>query len=568
MTGRVGGSTVGGSPVAVRARGWGWRHATRRAWALRGLDLDVAAGERVLLLGSSGSGKSTLLAGLAGLLDAGGPGPHDADEGAGDEEGALLLDGVPARVARQRGVRAGRARTGLLLQDPVAQTVLARCGDDVAFGLENHAVPPGEIWPRVEAALREVAFPYGLGHPTSALSGGERQRLALAGVLALRPGLLLLDEPSAMLDDDGARVLRQQVAAVLAVTGATCVLVEHRLEGWLDLVDRVVVLGPTAGMDGAGVVADGTPERVFSEHGGWLAAAGVWVPGHAPQPGRDVASPTRTFPARTDPAGTDPAGTVAAGALLTGSGTGLGEDLLLASGLAVTRSARARAGLPPVLTDVDLAVPAGTACCLVGPNGSGKSTLALALAGLTVPASGSLTATPALAAGLRENRPHRWRARDLVHRIGTVFQEPEHQFVAPTVAAELAVGPRHAGVPEREVDRRVEELLGRLRLEHLARANPYTLSGGEQRRLSVAGVLAARPRVLVLDEPTFGQDARTWSELVALLRELTAAGTAVVAATHDAALVDALGARVHRLGPLVPLVPNVRGAVGMTAAQA
>ena len=202
-------------------------------------------------------------------------------------------------------------------------------------------------------------------------------------------------------------------------------------------------------------------------------------------------------------------------------------------------------------------------CCLVGPNGSGKSTLALALAGLTVPASGSLTATPALAAGLPENRPHRWRARDLVHRIGTVFQEPEHQFVATTVAAELAVGPRHAGVPEREVDRRVEELLGRLRLEHLARANPYTLSGGEQRRLSVAGVLAARPRVLVLDEPTFGQDARTWSELVALLRRLVAAGTAVVAATHDAALVDALGARVHRLGPLGPLVPlaqNVRTA--------
>jgi len=159
-----------------------------------------------------------------------------------------------------------------------------------------------------------------------------------------------------------------------------------------------------------------------------------------------------------------------------------------------------------------------------------------------------------LAGGLRESRPHRWRARELVHRIGTVFQEPEHQFVAPTVAAELTVGPRHAGVPEQEVIRRVEELLARLRLDHLARANPYTLSGGEQRRLSVAGVLAARPRVLVLDEPTFGQDARTWAELVALLHELVDAGTAVVAATHDAALVDALVGRVYRLGPLVPAV--------------
>jgi energy-coupling factor transport system ATP-binding protein len=469
----------------------------------------------VLLLGASGSGKSTLLAGLAGLLDPDGHGPDgDSDEGAGDEEGALLLDGVPARVARRQGVTAGHARTGLLLQDPVAQTVLARCGDDVAFGLENHAVPPQDIWPRVEAALRGVAFPYGLAHPTSALSGGERQRLALAGVLALRPGLLLLDEPSAMLDDDGARALREQVAAVLAATGATCLLVEHRLEGWLDLVDRVVVLGSAGG-----VLADGPPQRVFAEHGAALADAGVWVPGREP-----------SVPSRS---------------------TGRGEDLLVASGLAVTRAARARAGLPPVLTDVDLRVAAATSTCLVGPNGTGKSTLALTLAGLAAPAGGSLTATPALAAGLREARPHRWRARDLVHRIGTVFQEPEHQFVAPTVAAELTVGPRHAGVPEPELNRRVEELLVRLRLDHLARANPYTLSGGEQRRLSVAGVLAARPRVLVLDEPTFGQDARTWAELVALLRELVAAGTAVVAATHDAAFVDALGANVHRLGPLV-----------------
>jgi energy-coupling factor transport system ATP-binding protein len=171
------------------------------AWAVRGLDLDVAAGERVLVLGASGSGKSTLLAGLAGLLDPGAPGR----DGTGEQEGELLLDGVPARAAREQAVLRGTRRTGLLLQDPQAQTVLARCGDDVAFGLENHAVPPEEIWPRVAGgdARRRAGVP--AGHPTSRLSGGERQRLALAGVLALRPGLLLLDEPTAMLDPDGAR---------------------------------------------------------------------------------------------------------------------------------------------------------------------------------------------------------------------------------------------------------------------------------------------------------------------------------------------------------------------------
>src|SRR4051794_23037014 len=223
-----------------------------------------------MLLGPSGAGKSTVLAGLAGLLD-----PH---ESGGDEEGELLLDGVPAGRARVQGVRAGQPLTGLLLQDPQAQTVLARCGDDVAFGLENHAVPGDRIWSRVQQALQDVGFPYGIEHPTAALSGGERQRLALAGVLALRPGLLLLDEPTAMLDGPGAAALREQVGRVLAATGATCVLVEHRLDGWLDLVDRVVVLEP-----GGGVAADGSPAAVFAAHRAALAADGVWVPGSRPR---------------------------------------------------------------------------------------------------------------------------------------------------------------------------------------------------------------------------------------------------------------------------------------------
>jgi energy-coupling factor transport system ATP-binding protein len=490
-------------PVAVSARGWGWRYATRHAWAVRGLDLAVAPGERVLLLGPSGSGKSTLLAGLAGLLEPG-------DDGTGDAEGELLLDGVPARTARRDAVVAGRARTGLLLQDPVAQTVLARCGDDVAFGLENHAVPREEIWLRVEAALRGVRFPYDLGHSTARLSGGERQRLALAGVLALRPGLLLLDEPSAMLDAPGTAMLRAQVGAVLTATGATCVLVEHRIEGWLDLVDRVVVLEP-----GGGVAADGSPAAVFAAHGAALAARGVWVPGHRPRVPRSARAG--------------------------------GSVLLQARGLSATRRSRSRAGLPPVVTDVDLDVRAGSALGVLGTNGTGKSTLALTLAGLERPAAGNVVATPRLARGLRPH-PQEWRPRELVTRIGTVFQEPEHQFVAATVADELAVGPRRAGVGAGETAQRVEELLGRLRLDTLARANPFTLSGGEQRRLSVAAVLATRPDVLVLDEPTFGQDPRTWAELVTLLDELVARGTAVVAVTHDDRLVDALADGVLRLG--------------------
>jgi energy-coupling factor transporter ATP-binding protein EcfA2 len=155
------------------------------------------------------------------------------------------------------------------------------------------------------------------------------------------------------------------------------------------------------------------------------------------------------------------------------------------------------------------------------------------------PVAGELRATPELAAGAG-TVPVRWRSRELLTRVGTVFQDPEHQFLTSTVRRELAVGPEALGEPTAQVDERVDELLTRLRLDHLAGANPFTLSGGEKRRLSVATVLASRPRLLVLDEPTFGQDARTWRELVALLAALVDEGRSVVAVTHDAEFVAAL----------------------------
>jgi energy-coupling factor transport system ATP-binding protein len=467
---------------AVELRGFGWRHAGRKAWAVRGADLRIEHGERVLLLGPSGAGKSTLLAALAGLL------PEDS----GEQEGTVEIDGLDPRKARER--------VGIVFQDPETQLVMARCGDDVAFGLENRGVPADEIWPRVDEALRRVGFPYGRDRSTAALSGGEQQRLALAGILALRPDLLLLDEPTANLDPVGATLVRESIATALR-PDTTLILVEHRVAEALPLVDRVVVLAP-----GGGVTADGSPDTVFATHGDALAAAGVWIPSR----------PIAPRPPRTAP----------------------GEPLLTAEAL----------GLPPRLGPLDLTVRAGEALAVLGPNGAGKSTLALLLGGLLKPGTGRVTASTALAGRDAGTPPHRWRAPALAGRIGSVFQDPEHQFVTSTVFEELALGPRRTGRSETETRAIVDELLGRLRLDRLARANPYTLSGGEARRLSVATALATAPRLLVLDEPTFGQDRRTWIELVELLAELRDAGHGIVTVTHDAEFVAALADRTVTLG--------------------
>lgn len=475
-------------PAAVEATAWGWRHASRLAWALQDVSFRIEPGERVLVLGASGAGKSTLLQGLAGVLG--------GDE-EGEAQGSLLVDGIPAASTR--------GRTGLVLQDPDSQVILARVGDDVAFGCENLGIPRAEIWPRVTQALDAVGLDVPLDRPTKALSGGQKQRLALAGILAMRPGLVLLDEPTANLDPQGVVEVRDAVERMLHAHPATLIVVEHRLDVWLPLITRVIVVGQ------GGVVADGPPAHVLGTEGARLAADGVWVPGFAPDaPPAPLSAP--------------------------------GEALISARDLAV-----ARVKGKPVATGIDLDVHAGQALAITGPNGAGKSTLGLTLAGLLTPGGGAVTASAALAAGIGAT-PIDWASRELLTRIGMVFQEPEHQLLAKTVQDELAVGPRALGMPEHEIAARSEELLHRLRLDRLARANPYTLSGGEKRRLTVAAALATRPRVLVLDEPTFGQDARTWAELVAMLAALRDEGTAIVTITHDLDVTRALHAERYELG--------------------
>lgn len=429
------------SSTAIRLAGVGYRHASRRHDALAGIDLEVDAGEIVLLTGDSGAGKSTLLHALAGLLN--------------DEDDGVL-----------RGRLEATGTVGMVLQDPDSQVISARVGDDVAFGAENLGVRRDEIWRRVERALDIVGLDLPLDHPTSQLSGGQKQRLALAGVLAMGADIIVLDEPTANLDPVGRAAIVAAVGQLRQRTNVTVIIAEHRPHHWLELHPTLYRLGETGLLR-----LDSLPE------------------------------PPRVGTARAVTPGTEP--------------LVVADDLLTQWG-------------PPRT----LQLPRGHSSVITGPNGSGKSTLAATLGGLVAPRSGRLNYHENLRRGLT-GPAHRWKSSDLAQRIGFVFQDPEYQFAFQTVHEELAA----SGAATAEVD----TLMERLRLTHLSDANPFTLSGGEKRRLSVATALITKPMLLLCDEPTFGQDDAGFLELLELFRDITDDGRTVVSITHDELFQQALG---------------------------
>lgn len=538
------------SPASIRFENWGYRHASRQHFAVRGLNLDIRPGERVLLLGASGIGKSTILEGASGLL--GGDVVEATNEDGQDEtgqvvavedseggvtEGGIFIDGdVPATCAH--------GRIGLVLQDPDAQTIFERLGDNVAFGPENMGVPRPEIWQRVRQSLAAVGLEgLQLHRSTMHLSGGQMQRLALAGALAMQPGALLLDEPTANLDPEGVEQVVGAVADVLRDTEATMLLVEHRAGPWIDLIDRVIVLGlesddqvkarvtqvgDDAEIDHSGfrrtiVVADGTPDEVFENRNLDFAALGIWMPDKYRREEDEI----RRIHTDDEP-DSDPA-------------LGDGKALLSAKDLSIGRNGKA------IAEHINVSFAAEQITALVGRNGVGKSTLSLTLAGLLEPVAGNVEASPQLAKGATGDIPMDWKSTELAARISYVFQNPEHQFARGSVLEEVMLGLLRTGTPEDEAKEKAMALLRRFRLSQYASVNPYTLSGGEKRRLTVAASLAAAPRVIILDEPTFGQDRRTWMQIVSLIHSLRGDGVSVIVVTHDRDLVTALGARVIEL---------------------
>lgn len=508
------------SAPLLRVRELSLTHAGAVHPSPRDVTFDIDPGEVVLLLGPSGSGKSTLTLALNGLI------PHALPAAMAGSVSAGGIDTVDADTATLS------TRVAMVFQDPDAQIVTGSVYDEVAFGPENLLLPVVEVRRRVEDALRRVGLWARRDDNPDHLSGGGRQRLAIACALAMGSPLIVLDEPTANLDPQGIDDVYAALADVLAAGDRSILLVEHNLDAAMDFVTRVIAL------DGDGRVAfDGTAARVIQDHADELAALGVWLPAAtlaalrlrdrgialAPLPltPDQLAEQlsTHQVPLAAAAVSADDDATVGTDA----PGGGASAALIRARGLTVRRRRT------EILHGIDLDIPAGSLMAIVGANGAGKTTLIQALAGVVPPPRGQVD--------IDGIDPGSASPRDLAAHIGFVFQNPEHQFIAATVFDELAHGLRLRRLPETEVATRVDEMLDRFGLTRKRDVHPFLLSGGEKRRLSVGTALITRPRVLALDEPTFGQDRARATELLDLLAHLRAEGTTIVIVTHDLQLV-------------------------------
>ncbi|MEV6596210.1 ATP-binding cassette domain-containing protein [Actinoplanes sp. NPDC051346] len=484
-----------------------------------GVTFPVRAGEAVLLLGPSGCGKSTLALTTNGLV------PHVVGA---ELTGTVEVGGRDTRAHRVPELARDVA---MVFQDPDAQVVTATVLDEVCFGPENLRLPAAEVLARAEEALRRVGLWDRRDDDPDGLSGGGRQRLAIACALAMRAPLLVLDEPTANLDPAGVEEVYAVLREIVAAGDRGILLVEHSLDTAIELVDRVVVL------DRSGrVVLDGPARETLGRHCDLLLELGVWLPVSALAALRLRAAGVPMEPLPLTPA--ELAVALDARPELPAPAVRAlrpppGDPVLVVDRLTVERGGRT------VLHDVSLRVGRGELIAVVGANGAGKTTLVQAAAGVVRPPRGTVTVM-----GLD---PARAGARELASRIGFVFQNPEHQFVAGRVDDELALGLRLRGVPEDEVAARVEEVLARFGLGESRGLHPFLLSGGQKRRLSVGTAVIVRPEVLVLDEPTFGQDRERATELLDLLTGLHAEGTTVIVVSHDMQLVAEHATRVVAL---------------------
>jgi len=498
----------------VSIEGLSVHYLGRENWVLDSANLTHLCGQVTAVIGPSGCGKTTLVRALCGLV------PHCLPS---EYAGSLRLAGTEVADATVQTLAQTVAYVG---QSPDAAVVTRTVHDEVAFPLQNLCLPRNEITSRVEEALHGVGLLERIWDDPWTLSGGQRQRLALAVALAMRPQLLVLDEPTSTIDTTGREEFYALISSLTA-SGTAVVVIDHDLDPVLPVVDQVLALNADGRTIGAG-----SPREVFIRHRRELTDAGVWMPRALRDADDDL-----------------PSGAAEPEAALTCAEAGIRVPRLadLCADEEVrylerrtwdsteswqqvevidTRRALAGSPRPEPRTSVeliDLEVPGrsprvslrlggGELVALVGPNGAGKSSILSALAGLV-----RSSADKAVVGGRDVGKGR--------HLVGYVFQNPEHQFVATTVRSELAVG----GTPPERVDR----LLRQFHLVSHQDHHPLTLSGGQARRLSVATMVSEERDVVVLDEPTYGQDWDNTCELMDFIDQLRHQGRTVIMATHD-----------------------------------
>jgi energy-coupling factor transport system ATP-binding protein len=441
--------------------------------------LDISEGECVLINGPSGCGKSTLARVLSGLI------PHTIP---------ALLQGT-VRIAgldvREHSVADLAQHVGAVFQNPATQLFHLRVEDDVAFGPRNLGLDDEQVSQRADWAMDAVGITALRNCNPAELSGGQKQLVAIAAALAMRPQILVLDEPTASLDITGTVKVVTALRELQRKTGITIVLIEHRLAEMAQLAERIVV------MDQGQIVLDDALDKALGDRH-FLRQMGLRRP---------VDAPLTRWESLLVPNGRPPSGVA---------------PLVSLQGVSAGYNGKA------VIEDVNLALYPGDFAALVGDNGAGKSTLALVAAGLLKPAEGSLSY-----AGQKRPRP----GLD----VSLLFQDPTEQLFADTVDEEVSFGPRNYRLFSRdnhEVTLAETDLLG------LRARGPVALSMGQQQRTALAACLSLRPRLLILDEPTLGQDWGHLQRLMDFLTTLNQHGVTILLITHDYKLIPRYARRV------------------------
>lgn len=454
------------------------------AFIFKDLSLTVRRGERLLLLGPSGCGKSTLLQVLSGMIPA-------------------MIE-IPMRCIEQLIPESW----GLLFQDPDSQFCMPYVDEELAFVLENWQIPREAMEIRMRSVLQRVGLKLEDMHvPISSLSQGMKQRLALASILLLDPEVLLLDEPSALLDPDGRRQIWEAVKQVS--DGRTLIIVEHRIEELLELglIDRVALFGP----DGI-LLGQGMPEEIFVQFRKELEDYGIWHPG-VWETYHVVRSRSLFGQQKQMRFGTEPL-------------------------LRLDQFQGLRHGKPIITVECAEVYP-GDFVTVTGPNGAGKSSLLLSLIGL-LSTEGHYELCGKVFPGQKSLKQ---RVAEAVQQIGFVFQNPEMQFIESRVDQEAGYSLYEQGVEAEKITAEVDSILSTFRLSGMEHRHPYQLSLGQKRRLSVAGVVIQDKPLLLLDEPTFGQDAVNTFSILTICEELRSKGVAIIMVTHEEQISDFIATR-------------------------